>query len=365
MDRSIFLKYYVLAKFKRKLHFRPFRKGTKKWKSAIDSVGDKLFSKMIQYITLAAFYLLIRQRNIQPRFFTTCGDRECDSQLDFYCRNMAKWSYSCLDRHCCNAIREQFLISVLIPLVCQEYGVATTKQFWWEKARQIPKLHIEICFLIDDSNLKRLGYERWIQGSVTQLDKYFMVWERYPTIFSLINVASKPLRVLLVRPRVPKRPNERQQSKCAPPSKKPFLMIIEDLIESSCTKKNCLKFESFGFGQTMDILKRNFLKNMSRELRQLSVVFIEFIRSDEVLAKPGYFATVKYEFEQKHATDHNLYVLVLDQRHQCQKRFLVIGVLKWDFDAELASDFYTIFRDFNQKTNVVNTRNTGKLMLFR
>lgn len=320
---------------------------------------------MIQYITLAAFYLLIRQRNIQPRFFTTCGDRECDSQLDFYCRNMAKWSYSCLDRHCCNAIREQFLISVLIPLVCQEYGVATTKQFWWEKARQIPKLHIEICFLIDDSNLKRLGYERWIQGSVTQLDKYFMVWERYPTIFSLINVASKPLRVLLVRPRVPKRPNERQQSKCAPPSKKPFLMIIEDLIESSCTKKNCLKFESFGFGQTMDILKRNFLKNMSRELRQLSVVFIEFIRSDEVLAKPGYFATVKYEFEQKHATDHNLYVLVLDQRHQCQKRFLVIGVLKWDFDAELASDFYTIFRDFNQKTNVVNTRNTGKLMLFR
>ena len=278
---------------------------------------------------------------------------------------MAKWSYSCLDRHCCNAIREQFLISVLIPLVCQEYGVATTKQFWWEKARQIPKLHIEICFLIDDSNLKRLGYECWIQGSVTQLDKYFMVWERYPTIFSLINVASKPLRVLLVRPRVPKRPNERQQSKCAPPSKKPFLMIIEDLIESSCTKKNCLKFESFGFGQTMDILKRNFLKNMSRELRQLSVVFIEFIRSDEVLAKPGYFATVKYEFEQKHATDHNLYVLVLDQRHQCQKRFLVIGVLKWDFDAELASDFYTIFRDFNQKTNVVNTRNTGKLMLFR
>ena len=164
---------------------------------------------------------------------------------------------------------------------------------------------------------------------------------------------------------MPKRPNERQQSKCAPPSKKPFLMIIEDLIESSCTKKNCLKFESFGFGQTMDILKRNFLKNMSRELRQLSVVFIEFIRSDEVLAKPGYFATVKYEFEQKHATDHNLYVLVLDQRHQCQKRFLVIGVLKWDFDAELASDFYTIFRDFNQKTNVVNTRNTGKLMLFR
>lgn len=319
---------------------------------------------MIQYITLAAFYLLIRQRNIQPRFYTTCGDRECDSQLDSYCRNTANWSYSCLDRECCNAIREQFLISCLIPLLCQEYGVGTTKQFWWEKARQIPKLHIEICFLIDDSNLKRLGYERWTQGIVTQLDRYYMVWERYPTIFSLINVASKPLRVLLVRPRVPKRPIEDRHPRGAPPTKKPFLVIIEELIESSCTKKNCLKFESFGYGQTMDILKRNFLKSMSRELRQLSVVFIEFTRSEEVLAKPGYFATVKYEMEQKSATDNNLYVLVLDQKHKCQKRFLVIGVLKWDFDTELASDFYTIFKDFNQKTTVVNTRNTGKLVLF-